>query len=112
MMDRLLFLVQGSASDPYEVEFNRENGTVSVSCTCAAGENGQACKHRLNVIAGSITDMLEPNLADLEKACDWLAGGPIEAALANLHAAEMASETAKKQLARARKALALALQGK
>ena len=52
-MERIDFLVQGSAFHPYEVKFlKRSEKNLSAYCTCPAGDNGQYCKHRFSILEG------------------------------------------------------------
>ncbi|MGE3611710.1 MAG: hypothetical protein AB7I27_19120 [Bacteriovoracaceae bacterium] len=67
---KFLFLVQGSSSDPYEVEVNVEDRNLSVSCDCAASINGQICKHRLRIISGSTEGIVSDNKADVRAVRD------------------------------------------
>jgi uncharacterized Zn finger protein len=48
-MEEICFLVQGSAEEPYKVTFRKKGNNLSAYCTCPAGENGQYCKHRIEV---------------------------------------------------------------
>ena len=56
--ERIEFLVQGSAAEPYRVSFWRVGDNVKSSCTCQAGKNGLACKHRLSLLDGDVTNLV------------------------------------------------------
>lgn len=63
---RVEFLVQGSAPEPYRVSFWRVGDNVKSSCTCRAGKNGLACKHRIALLDGDVTNLVSANLGDFE----------------------------------------------
>ena len=81
-MDEIIFLVQGSAADPYEVRFvNRGNGNLSAYCTCKAGQKGSYCKHRINILKGETRGIVEGSLDSVEMVVSWLPGTDVETAL-------------------------------
>lgn len=49
-----LFLVQGSAPEPYNVEFSYTEEKFSAQCDCPAGLMGTLCKHILSILEGEI----------------------------------------------------------
>lgn len=64
---RIEFLVQGSASEPYRVSFWQVSNNVKSSCTCQSGKNGLACKHRINLLDGDITNLVSPPADSFEQ---------------------------------------------
>ncbi|MBL9117737.1 MAG: hypothetical protein JNJ83_22205 [Verrucomicrobiaceae bacterium] len=44
---------KSSSGGSYEVTFRIENNRPTVTCTCKAGSIGQACKHKLGIVAGA-----------------------------------------------------------
>lgn len=64
---RIEFLVQGSASEPYRVSFWRVSNNVKSTCTCQSGKNGLACKHRINLLDGDITNLVSPPADSFEQ---------------------------------------------
>lgn len=51
-MTRIELQVQGS-TDQYTVTVTKtDDSKVSVTCTCAAGQNFTLCKHRMNILQG------------------------------------------------------------
>jgi|GEM_PF-4522583 len=75
------FLVQGSASEPYRVSFWRVGNNVKSSCTCQAGKNGLACKHRLSLLDGDITNLVSSSSDSFKKLQPLLEGSDVGAAL-------------------------------
>lgn len=48
------FLIQGSAVDPYLVEFSCTKQKFKAECTCPAGYKKQLCKHITSFLEGEI----------------------------------------------------------
>lgn len=105
-MDELRFLVQGSAEAPYKVTFQKNGNNLSAYCTCPAGDNGQYCKHRFNILGGITYGIVSGNEADVKTVASWLHGTDVEKALNRVFEAEEQFESAKKELSAAKKRLA------
>lgn len=71
------FTIQGTASDPYQVEFIIEEKLLKASCNCSAGKNGQICKHRIRIIQGSSEGVISRNLDDIQKVSDAYKGSAV-----------------------------------
>jgi hypothetical protein len=109
-MDKVSFLVQGSAAEPYEVIFKlRDDKNLSAYYTCQAGSKGTHCKHRINILRGETRGIVEGDLNDVKKVLSWLPGTDVEAAIKEIENAEDALVLAKSNLARAKKKLGQAL---
>ena len=48
------FNIQGSAADPYLVEFSCEKTNFKATCTCPAGNKKMLCKHITTILEGEI----------------------------------------------------------
>jgi uncharacterized Zn finger protein len=107
-MENVQFFIQGSAKEPYRVTFQKNGLNLSAYCTCPAGDNGQYCKHRLNILGGITEGIVSGNEADVEIVASWLSGTDVEAALNAVMDAEEKYEAAKRELSSAKKRLALA----
>ena len=106
-MQEIRFLVQGSAPEPYEVSFvKRTKNNLSAYCTCPAGENGQYCKHRFNILAGVTKGIVNLNEADVDRVTNWLPGTDVEVAIENMRMLEKEAEKIKLALATAKKEVA------
>ncbi len=105
-MDKIKFLVQGSAEYPYEVIFIKRGSNLSAYCTCPAGENSQYCKHRFRILAGSNEGIVSDNKDEVMIVKAWLPGTDVEAALHEVVEKERVLEKAKKDLSAAKKKLA------
>jgi uncharacterized Zn finger protein len=108
-MEKIDFLVKGSSPQPYQVTFTKSGSNVSAYCTCPAGENGQYCKHRLGIFAGSDANLIDPNPGDVARVGSWLPGSDIENAWVQVKQLEHEAEQIKAQLSKAKKALAKAM---
>ena len=82
--ERVEFLVQGSASEPYRVSFWRVGDNVKSSCTCQAGKNGLACKHRLSLLDGEVTNLVFSSPDSFQNLQRILEGSDVGAALRSL----------------------------
>ncbi|HSV73468.1 MAG TPA: SWIM zinc finger family protein [Chthonomonadales bacterium] len=104
-MEKIIFKVQGSAEDPYIVEFCRDGGLLGAHCTCPAGENGQACKHRIRILKGNAEGTVDCNQADVAIVGQWFSGSKIATALTAIENEEVVLEKTKKNLASLKKEL-------
>ena len=109
-MQEIRFEVQGSARDPYGVIFvRRSESDLSAFCSCPAGQNGQYCKHRLNILAGITKGIVSGNDDDVKVVRSWLPGTDIELAIARMRELEKEADKIKKALSVAKKDLAKAM---
>ena len=107
-MKEFIFFVQGSAKEPYKVTFRKNDNNLSAFCTCPAGDNGQYCKHRFNILGGITDDIVSGNELGVEVVSSWLTGTDVETALNDVMDAEEQFEIAKLKLSATKKQLAKA----
>lgn len=103
------FLVQGSASEPYQTVFDKKDDKITATCSCPAGVEGpvgQVCKHRVRILHGDTDGIVSTNIAEVKIVQGWIAGTDIEIAVHKLAEGEAELERAKKKVAAAKKALA------
>lgn len=106
-MERIVFEVQGSAADPYQVAFSKANSeNMTATCTCVAGTKGIYCKHRIGILKGEKRGIVSGNQADVDRIVEWVKGTDIEKALSEIAECEDALTLAEAKLAKAKKALA------
>ena len=106
-MEEIRFEVQGSADQPYGVVFVRRGpGNLSAYCSCPAGEKGQYCKHRFNILAGSAEGIVSKNQEAVGVVVSWLSGTDVEVALKKVRSLEAEEAKVKKALSAAKKELA------
>jgi SWIM zinc finger len=105
-MEEISFLVQGSAEEPYRVTFRKKDNNLSAYCTCPAGQNGQYCKHRFNILRGITRGIVCGNEVKVQVVASWLSGTDVEAALRAVSDSQKQFERAKFELSAAKKRLA------
>jgi len=108
-MDEIIFLVQGSAPEPYRVQFKKSGNNLTAHCTCPAGIVRQICKHRTRILHGSTEGIVSGNERDVATTASWLAGSDVEDALRNLGAGEERLAAAQKEVSNLKKNLARVL---
>jgi hypothetical protein len=109
-MLEISFAVQGSAAVPYKVVFAKRSGNnLSAYCSCPAGDNGQYCKHRFNILDGQTKGIVSDNLNDVMVVQSWLTGTDVEKALSKMRELEAEAEKIKKALSAAKKEVAKAM---
>lgn len=108
-MEQISFQVQGSSETPYLVTFHKTGTNLNASCTCAAGQNGQYCKHRISILVDSSKEgIVSENIDQVAIVHSWLAGTDVEMALEELAAAEQRLESAKREVSSIKKRVAQA----
>ena len=103
------FLVQGSEEEPYEVIFDKKEGSITATCSCPAGVKGfrgECCKHRTRILRGDSDGIVSANTEDVKIVQGWIVGSDIEIAVQQLSEGEAELERAKRKVAAAKKALA------
>jgi hypothetical protein len=108
-MEVITFQVQGSAPEPYTTTFSREGNNLTALCTCRAGQVGQYCKHRLNILQGITKAIVSGNERDVQMVGALLKGSDVENVLLDLREAEKRFDEAKKELDYHKKRLARSL---
>jgi NAD-dependent DNA ligase len=103
------FFVKGSSEEPYRVVVRKNGNDLNASCTCPAGLNGQACKHRLRILSGNDECVVGGDVGHIADVVDWVSGTDVERYLRELIKAEDDYETAKQHLSKAKKNFAASL---
>ncbi len=101
---KLVHFVDGSRGDEYVVTITRTGALVNALCTCAAGQNGSFCRHRVAILTGDMTGAVshDDNKDDLAAL---LEGSALATALLRYREAEAAFEAAQAEFAKVKKAL-------
>ncbi len=108
-MEELVFFVQGSSADPYEVTFIKDGTSLTAICTCPAGTYGNFCKHRISILEGNTQTISSDNADQAATVVGWLPGTDVDAALAEMREAEKIANPDKKDLIAAKRKLARAM---
>lgn len=75
---KIEFQVQGSASEPYNVVFEKHGDALLAYCTCPAGEFGTYCKHRFQILNGSKKGIVSSNESQVQEVVGWFKGSRLE----------------------------------
>lgn len=99
-------LVRSSSGDDlYDVVGVSAQGRMSLTCTCQAGLNGLACKHRLALIAGDASGVGEVVDGCVEDFTTFRGDTPVGRRLVELERLESEQAVLKKKISAAKKAL-------
>ena len=104
------FEIAGEAEDVHTVTLKQADNRVLLHCTCPAGQVGSHCSHRTLLIENVAQKMLGCSHRP-EFASEFLAGTPVQAALAKVRALEEVGEKLALELNAARKTLAREMNG-
>lgn len=108
-MPNYSFYIQGSSSDPYEVTVKYSDKKFNIFCDCPAGELGQNCKHKLQIINGELSKPSKVVSGDLNQLAlipEVVKNFPIMGALEELKELELEAENLKKQISSHKKKIA------
>ena len=103
------FYVQGSAAEPYFVQISKNGTNLNATCDCPAGQNGQYCKHRVNLLKGLNTGVVGGDLDQISEIPSMIKGTDVERAMHELSTALDEEERAKKNASNKKKALSAAM---
>ena len=108
-LEQLVIRVKGSSPDPYENTFIKDGDSLTAICTCPAGTYGNLCKHRVAIIDGDASAVVEEDADKVQQVVSWLAGTDVEAALLSLRRTEAESGKDKDLVMAAKRKLARAM---
>lgn len=103
MEETIVFLVQGSAKEPYEVKFLKKDQKITATCTCQAGRFSGHCKHRVSILTNKPNDIVSENIEDVQKISSWIANTEIENALNHFIQMQELEKKAKSETKKAKK---------
>ena len=108
-MASLQFFVQGSATEPYRITFEKAGDSLSADCTCPAGKAGRYCRHIFAVLSGITKGIVSDRGRSVATLKAWLAGTDVDDAMFELVLANCEVDAARIRVSDARKGLASAL---
>jgi uncharacterized Zn finger protein len=108
-MEELTMHVKGSSSDPYELIFIKDGDSLTALCNCPAGTFGNLCKHRVAILDGDKTAVVDDDAGKIATVVGWLVGTDVESALAQLREVEANKESSKPDVVAAKRKLAKAM---
>lgn len=100
------FLIQGSTTEPYETTFYFDGKNLNASCSCAAGNNGQYCKHRTELLKGEIAKIVSKNKSEITNLLQAFKNSPLDLKLQQLKSEEQQLELLKKKVDATKKEVA------
>jgi len=103
MEETIIFLVQGSAKEPYKVKFSKKDQKITATCTCQAGRFSEYCKHRISILTNKSNDIVSENIEDVQKISSWIANTEIENALNHFIQMQELEKKAKSETKKAKK---------
>ena len=109
MVEKFEFEVQGNAVQPYRVRFRVEGTNMTATCTCRAGQAGQHCKHRSELLLGVVSHLVHEPGPEFDRLHALLPNTDVWHRLQELAAAEQAIEAAKRKRSSVAKALSRAM---
>ena len=89
----------------YEIDLVTNEGRTTFTCTCAAGEKEQLCKHRLALLAGNFAGTMNATQEQKNEFARLVQSSSIAEWMDEISASEIAVELAKKKLAAQKKVL-------
>ena len=110
-MAKIAFRIQGSSPEPYEVVVEQApDERVFVTCTCPAGQRGQLCKHRVNILTGDESGLVDAKPEEIATVQTWIKGTELEQTLENLEQLDNQAARIKAELASMKKKAARLMQ--
>ena len=111
MSKKLEFTVSSSSSSElYYVHLHRYENKLICTCTCPAGQKQQACKHRLSILDGDMTNVQGGDTDRASEIKDFLVGSDVETALEKLRDLNSQKDALDKQIKAQKKLLSRTLQ--
>lgn len=104
-MNKIEFLVKGSASEPYKVVFQKTDQGLIAACDCSAAMNGSFCKHRTQIMQGSESGIVSKNKNEVATVASWFKGSDLEAKMKLIEQKETQTERLKKEVTQLKKEL-------
>jgi hypothetical protein len=108
----LYFVKSESTAETYQLEASSKDGRVSFLCTCLGAQNGAACKHRLNLIHGDITNLVVDGSSEVPALKAMLAGTSLERSIDILSELEKEAEVLKRRITSQKKIIARQMFGR
>jgi uncharacterized Zn finger protein len=108
-VEELTLHVKGSSSDPYELTFIKDGSSLTALCNCPAGTFGNLCKHRVAILDGDSSAVVDDDRGKTGSVVEWLIGTDVEAALTEMRQVETTTGAPKSDLVAAKKKLAKAM---
>ena len=109
MSETIEFTIVSDYASSYTASFRHDGNNLTAWCNCAKGELGQYCVHVLSILLGEGKGVVGENADQVETVRSWVDSTDVGAALMELAAAEMALDTAKKEVNKVKEKVAQAI---
>lgn len=111
-MSALVFSVRSADSnDVHRMEAASTGRGLRFTCTCADGTEGRPCEHRIALLLGDASALVEVDQDAVTSLAAMTKGSPLLQAVHMLAQAEAAAAEAQHDLDRAKRVIATILQG-
>src|SRR3954462_6913958 len=112
LMSALVFSVRAADNtDVHRMEATRTNRGVRFTCTCPDGSEGHHCEHRIALLLGDTSALVEVDQEAIDALATMTKGSPLLQAVHMLAQAEAAAAEAQLDLERAKQVIATILMG-
>ena len=101
--------IKGSSDNDYDVVIKLDGTNLTATCNCKAGEVGQYCKHRISVLSGDFSNIVDGRTKELETIIDQVKNTDVGKALAGIEELELEVKNLQSKLKKQKKALAKAM---
>ncbi|MBF0158609.1 MAG: hypothetical protein HQL58_03710 [Magnetococcales bacterium] len=105
MKKEIQFLVKGSAPDPYKVVVSKNEGNLTLLCSCSTGHKDTLCKHRIDILSGVVDRVVSHNTKDIAYVREMIEGTDVERAMHRLNDASVHLANAQEDYEQARLSL-------
>ncbi|WP_336490140.1 calcium-binding EGF-like domain-containing protein [Methylobacterium nigriterrae] len=111
-MSALVFSVRAADSaDVHRMEATHTGRGVRFTCTCPDGSEGRHCEHRIALLLGDASALVEVDQEAVDALATMTKGSPLLQAVHRLAQAEAAAAEAQLDLERAKQVIATILMG-
>ncbi len=109
--DTIHFPVRSSSTDEIYSVTAELKPSLRITCSCQAGLLGSICKHRMGLLLGDVTSVVEVDAGDVDRLSTVAAASPLGAAMRELDGLEKEFDRMKKAVAAKKKHIARMLNG-
>ena len=88
-MESIIKVKSSNSSDTYDVSLKNYNGVISLNCTCKAGIHKLWCKHRIELLNGDVSRLVDKeDIQIVEKFLNSIEGNKIDELFSDLYTIE------------------------
>lgn len=84
-MNQITLLAKNETGEPFKVTFTKDEGRLTITCTCPEGRHGQFCEHKFRLAANDMMMLQHPGQnSDMLNAHVWVIESPLSDKLLDL----------------------------